>query len=112
VRHKRVKKIVHGQEVWVTVYESDRINPIIASGAYMDEIVSASSERIEAIKGIKEKYLDDCTNVIMREEPDEGFFVQDFSPTPSLEDQLEREGHGNKHIHLPLDKQLEKLGIS
>jgi hypothetical protein len=107
MRHRRIKKIIHGQEVLVTVYEEEKESPTLAAGTYMDELVNAGTERVEEIKMIKKKYQEDCMNVIVRENPDEGFLVLDE------DDQMELDGYGEREdSYLPLDKQLEKLGIT
>lgn len=106
MKHKKRKEIINGQEVYVTVYdETIDKEPTLATGAYLDELVSASPERVEEIKAIIAQYEKDCMNVILEDKPNEEFL---YVPE---EDMLEEEGFGDEESYMPLDKLLEKLGV-
>lgn len=102
---KIIKKILHGQEVNVTVYDNTR-NPDIAAGPYGEELVNATAERVAEIQDIADKYKQDCVYKILAHDFDDD---DDFLDLVEEEDYMEVEGYGVEERYVPLDELLTDL---
>lgn len=104
------ERIVHGQKVMVAIYGDEVEKPELAAGKYLDELVGCSSLRTKEIAETVAQYKRDCNTAALKAASDvKPEITVNFLHTEEAEEEDSIEFNES---FIPLDKQLEKLGIT